>query len=309
MEDVVKVSVLVLTYNQENYIAKALDSIIMQKTDFAFEIIVGEDKSTDGTRTVVWEYKKRYPELITVLARKKNMGTSRNLVSALKKCKGKYIAFLEGDDYWIDEYKLQEQYDFLEKHMNYEGVMTDVSVVDRYGRSIMNGPKVLDHELMGPIDYVKTMYPYNQFKFIGSFMMRNCLSGGEYDSYLLKTRIVTDLTMEAIVISKGAIGFIAKKMAAYRWVPSHGNNYSSMEKDVLCRDRIMSFRMVIKLLQIKTHKWVYMRICRDYWLLIHNYLLKGQYKRLIKLLVTEMTIQEKCFYLVYYVTRKITGVS
>lgn len=309
MSEEVKISIVLLTYNQEKYIGKALESIVNQKTNFKFEVIVGEDKSTDNTRKVIREYAMRYPELVKPVFRKKNLGTSRNLVSVLQRCKGKYIAFLEGDDYWTDMLKLQKQYDFLEQNKDYSGVMTDVTVVNKYDRQTLNAPKVLDHELSKPIDYVKTMYPNNQFKFIGCFMMRNYLSEGKYNQYLLYTQIVTDLTIEAIAIKHGKIGFLPERMAAYRWVPSHGNNYSSMAKDTLCRDRIKSFQMVIKLLPKETHKWVYMRISRDYWELLHNYLVREDYKAVLKMFLKEMSCNERIYYIVYHMRRKLTGVS
>lgn len=114
-----KVSVGVITYNHEKFIAQAMESVLMQVTDFDYEIVVGEDFSSDKTRMILDEYYQRYPEKIKLIYRDENVGLKRNFVDLLKNCKGKYIAVLSGDDYWTDGQKLQRQYEFLEKHPMY----------------------------------------------------------------------------------------------------------------------------------------------------------------------------------------------
>lgn len=114
-------SVCVITYNHESYIRLCLQSIVNQKTDFIFEIIIGEDCSTDGTRGVVQEVAEIYPDKIHLLLHNKNVGAIANFLDTLQSCIGKYIALCEGDDYWTDPYKLQKQVDFLESHGDYSG--------------------------------------------------------------------------------------------------------------------------------------------------------------------------------------------
>lgn len=114
------VSIFIVTYNHEKYIAQALDSAMMQKTNFDFEIIIGEDCSSDSTKSIIQEYKSKYPEIIRVFYQEKNVGRERNTYEfTLPKCRGKYIAYLEGDDYWTDPFKLQKQIDFLEANPDY----------------------------------------------------------------------------------------------------------------------------------------------------------------------------------------------
>ena len=110
------VSVVMLAYNHQDFLAEAIDSIVSQKTSFPFELVIGEDCSTDRTRDIVLDYQKQYPEKIRVLTAKKNCRfyNGSNWVRTLLSCRGKYIAFCEGDDYWIDERKLQKQVDILE---------------------------------------------------------------------------------------------------------------------------------------------------------------------------------------------------
>ncbi|WP_299099007.1 glycosyltransferase [uncultured Winogradskyella sp.] len=118
------VSVCVITYNQEAYIKKSLESIIGQNTNFDFEIVIGEDCSTDSTALIIKELAASNNK-ITLLDNSVNLGVLPNFLRTLKACKGKYIAFCEGDDYWIDENKLQKQVDFLEQQPSYGGVSTN----------------------------------------------------------------------------------------------------------------------------------------------------------------------------------------
>lgn len=112
-------SVFLMTYNHEKYIAQALDWIIMQKTDFDFEIVVGEDCSTDLTRNIILEYQKHWPGKFKLLLHEKNIGAIENQNAIFAICKGKYIAMCEGDDYWTDPLKLQKQVDFLEMNSDF----------------------------------------------------------------------------------------------------------------------------------------------------------------------------------------------
>lgn len=130
MNDRILCSVLMITYNHEKYIAQAIDSVLMQKTNFDFEIVIGEDCSTDRTREIVLEYKAKHPDKIKLLLQEKNVGMMQNFIDTLNACKGKYIAMLEGDDYWTDQYKLKKQVDILEAHPEYSMCFTARNVVD-----------------------------------------------------------------------------------------------------------------------------------------------------------------------------------
>lgn len=108
------VSVHMITYNHEPYIRQAIEGVMMQKTDFELELVIGEDASTDRTREICFEYQKRYPDKIRVLwwhenLRKVNHPAGANGIRTRVHCRGEFIAFCEGDDYWIDPLKLQKQ--------------------------------------------------------------------------------------------------------------------------------------------------------------------------------------------------------
>jgi len=128
----VKLSVLIVTYNHERFIAQALDSVLMQVVDFDYEIVIGEDCSTDRTREIVIEYQKRYPCKIRLLLNEINIGGARNYIRAYEACEGKYIANLDGDDYWTSPDKLQEQVDFMDNNPAFVMCFTNSNIVDEH---------------------------------------------------------------------------------------------------------------------------------------------------------------------------------
>jgi glycosyltransferase involved in cell wall biosynthesis len=128
-----KLSVMMITYNHERFIAQALESILSQRVNFDYEIIVAEDNSTDGTRDIVLDFYRRYPNRIVPLLRDCNLGAMKNFVEALAVCRGKYVAVLEGDDYWTHEDKLQRQINFLDQHTDHAICCHRAQIVDETG--------------------------------------------------------------------------------------------------------------------------------------------------------------------------------
>lgn len=127
------IDIIVLAYNHGKYIGQALDSIFMQQTDFPYRIVVGEDCSTDNTREIILDYYERFPDKMEIVLWEKNVGSLFNELELISGCDAKYIAYLEGDDYWTDKYKLQKQVSFLELHQNYIGTAHNVRCVDEWG--------------------------------------------------------------------------------------------------------------------------------------------------------------------------------
>ena len=123
------VSVRVITYNHEKYIKTTLDSILAQKTTFPFEIIIGEDCSTDNTRSILLDYSNRYSNIKLILS-DINIGANLNERRTRLACTAKYIAWMDGDDYWIDEYKLQKQVEFLEINPDYSVCFSNAYYVE-----------------------------------------------------------------------------------------------------------------------------------------------------------------------------------
>lgn len=134
----IKVSVCTITYNHGHYLAQAIESVMMQKRDFALEMIIGEDCSTDNTREILRDYAARYPDVIKPIYHEKNVGSANNSFACLTACTGQYIAALEGDDYWSDPLKLQKQIDFLDSHLDYAISAHNVVIVGGEGESAAN---------------------------------------------------------------------------------------------------------------------------------------------------------------------------
>lgn len=147
-DDTVKVSVSMTTYNHERFIAQAIESVLMQRTDFPIELVIGEDCSTDNTRAIVRDYGERYSDRIRLLLHEHNLGGGGNVTAVIKACRGKYIAPLEGDDYWTDPLKLQKEVDFLETHPEYVLCHYDAKIVNEQSELIKPSklPNTLKHD-------------------------------------------------------------------------------------------------------------------------------------------------------------------
>ena len=115
------VSICCAAYNHENFISEAIESFLMQETDFPFEVLINDDCSTDSTANIIRDYEKKYPNIIKPIYQKENRYSKGIIISStfnIPRAKGKYIAFCEGDDYWTDKNKLQIQTDEMKKYPN-----------------------------------------------------------------------------------------------------------------------------------------------------------------------------------------------
>ena len=217
MNSTVQVSVICVNYNHEKYIREALDSILMQKTNFVFEILVGEDCSTDGTRAILKEYEIRYPEQFCIFYRKKNLGATVNEYELLQEAEGKYIAALELDDIWTDSEKLQKQYNFMETHSEYMGVAHDFSLIDKSGQTLsMNDRKDLER-------FLGKDFTLNNFLKVGFVFQTGChfyrniwQDGGDYTVIYKADRLIRDKTILSILLERGPFFILTDVMSAYR---------------------------------------------------------------------------------------------
>lgn len=233
------VSVLAMTYNHELYIAQALEGILMQKTNFDFDIVVGEDCSTDNTRKIVLEYADKYPGKFKLLLHEHNIGAIANQIAVIKSCTGKYIAICEGDDYWTDPLKLQKQVDFLEANNDYS------MCYHRVNELFMNGRCLPDIINKSNKEQTFTIYDLARANFIHtpSVIFRkdhiNKLPNWFNESP------VGDYPLHMLNAKYGKIKYLPELMAVYRnlgqgtWSPL--TNY----------ERIKKWMLVLKLLLIE----------------------------------------------------------
>lgn len=149
MEKEIQVSIICNAFQHEKYIEEALNSFVMQKTDFGFEVLVHDDASKDHTADVIRKYEEMYPDLIKPIYQTENQfsrGVRINVEYQFPRAKGKYIAFCEGDDYWIDPYKLQKQFDAMEQHPEIDmcataSVRIDAVTGEQVGENVLSKEK------------------------------------------------------------------------------------------------------------------------------------------------------------------------
>lgn len=212
----ITVSVGVLAYNQIEYIKQCLDSLLMQKTNFNFEILINDDCSTDGTIEIIKEYEQKYPDIIKPIYQKENQfskgkAMSKNFI--FPRISGKYFALCEGDDYWTDENKLQKQVDFMEAN-------PDCSLCFHYVKRIFENNQMRKDDIF-PTQTMKTqgftfknllkynfiqtnsvMYRFNAVKNIFDKFPENILPGDWY--------------LHLLFAKQDKIGFLNETMSAYR---------------------------------------------------------------------------------------------
>lgn len=216
MENEIKVSISCITYNHEKYIEDAIKSFLMQKTNFKYEILIHDDASMDSTSDIIRKYQQKYPDIIKPILQKENQ-YSRGVKHIsytynFNRAKGKYIALCEGDDYWIDPYKLQKQVDYMEANPKCTLCTHSVNRVDAQSGQVVNiiRPSKVNREL-------------NIREFI--------LGGGMFigtNSILFPKRIINDLPtwffdahagdypLQIFLANHGKTYYIDETMSAYR---------------------------------------------------------------------------------------------
>jgi glycosyltransferase involved in cell wall biosynthesis len=209
-----KVSVCMITYNHERFIAQAIESVVTQETDFAYELVVGEDCSTDRTREICVTYQQKYPDRIRLLLHDKNLGMwgKPNFIKTFNACQGEYIAILEGDDYWTSRQKLQRQAHFLDTHPDYAGcfTLTETLVEDiSYEGFRSFPPPQLQKDTYTIADLLR-----GDFVGAGSTMYRRGLLSPLPDWFASAT--LGDWALLIMSAQHGKLGYIREPMAVYR---------------------------------------------------------------------------------------------
>ncbi len=208
-----KVSVLVITHNQAAFITQAIDSVLMQEVNFEYEAVVGEDASTDRTREILVALQKAHPDKIRLLLHEKKLEGlpgKLNVVKTLAACRGEYVAWLDGDDYWIDPHKLQKQVDFLESHRECTICFHNVLAVDDGGALEPRTVCAADQEEISTLEDLLSGNPMPSC----SVLFRRGLFDRFPDWYF--TLLVSDWPLHILNAQHGNIGYINEVMATYR---------------------------------------------------------------------------------------------
>ena len=232
----VDVSIIVPVYNHEQYIAKALDSILIQKTKYTYEILIGEDCSHDKSKEIIKEYEKKYFDKIRVFCRKINIGGTKNGYLLYMEARGRYIALLEGDDYWCDENKIERQVDFLDSHPAYIGVAHNFKKIDQNDdvvkeKCISKNNTECDFTWQ---DFLEKMFLFQS----ATLVYRNIFLENQDYSIIYKAHdIVWDMTVLTILLNRGKIYILSEVMSVYREII---NNTASNARSIAYRDQGLS---------------------------------------------------------------------
>lgn len=225
------VGIKMITYNHEKYISHAIESVLMQKTNFRFELIIGEDCSTDRTREIVIDYYKKNPNTIRLVLNEHNLGMNKNSFNIDEENKeAKYTIGLEGDDYWTDPLKLQKQVDFLEEHPEYIAIAHNVQMVDANERVMRH---TSEHMYMKKgnhiydLEYAERVHPADSH--MNSVLRRNLYGRLSKRQWFLFRRckaygdIKTWLTLACL----GKVYYSKEVMSCYRRVTNNGDSCSA----------------------------------------------------------------------------------
>jgi glycosyltransferase involved in cell wall biosynthesis len=206
----VAVSVLVVTYNHEQFVRQALDSVLAQRLREPFEIIVSEDCSTDGTREIVQRYAESHPQLIRLLLSAQNLHSNEVVARGFRAARGRYVALLDGDDYWTSDDKLRAQMALLDERSDLTICFHNVQVVDERARSKGRLWNADQPEISGLHELLR-----GNFIATSSAMYRRAAITdipAWYDRFFP----VTDWPLHVLYASEGRIGYLDRTLGAYR---------------------------------------------------------------------------------------------
>lgn len=211
-----KVSVFCVTYNHSDFLKQTLEGFVTQKTNFPFEVIIGDDCSTDGAKKIIEEYASKYPNIIKPIYHDYNTGSYQNVLDVANACTGEYVAMCDGDDYWIDENKLQKQVDFMDTHKDCNLCFHPVIIkYDDGSQKDVTFPKAR-HRFYKKTLNINDLLKYN-FIQTNSVMYRwEFGRDNKLENILPKNILPVDYYLHLLHASKGKICFLPDIMAVYR---------------------------------------------------------------------------------------------
>lgn len=227
-----------MSYNQREFVAQAIDSALGQDVDFDYEIVIGDDASTDGTRELLADYSRNYPDRIHLLVSEKNGGAHENFERCLNSCRGEYVALLEGDDFWTSPLKLRKQVEYLSTHPEYASCFHDVYLVR---------DDCKDRSSQTQFSRYKPPQPMVLENVVTSFCIPTCSTMfrraffSEYPKWF-HDMSMGDWPLHIVLAERGPIGYVDKVMAAYRI--HEGGVWSSQKRLQVLERSICACRVI-----------------------------------------------------------------
>ena len=249
MKNIPKLSIIVQTYNHEAFIAQALDSILSQKVNFEYEVIIAEDCSTDRTKEIILKYKNKFKN-IKLFFNKKNYGVSFTFFMSKLCCSNtKYVAIFEGDDYWTEPNKLQQQVDFLDNNPDFVGCSHNTEFLyEQSGKREPMKLRVGDKKLKSVFE-IKDLITGQCYFHTSSYVWRNIFKNG-YPKELAYNQVnFGDYFLSMLYARNGHIHYIDKIMSVYR-ITGDGS-HSKLKKHQRQYDFIRGMYLYNKLLNYK----------------------------------------------------------
>lgn len=228
-DEKIKVSVTLLAYKHAQYIRQCLDSILSQKVNFRYEIIIGDDCSEDGTAEILMEYKEKYPEIVKPIINEVNVGASKNSYRLKQICCGEYIVGAESDDYWVDDGIFQKQVDYLDNHSNIIAVGTNFYNVEPDGSnpyiSMLRWQVNKKYSLK---DYIK----YGMVIHGNTIMYRNVLpvAGERYEKLRFTAPTMGDVISRVLLYDRGYIFCLPDVSYAHRMGAQEKTSFYSAQR-------------------------------------------------------------------------------
>lgn len=223
----IDISIVVASYNHERYIEKALSSILMQRTEYSYEVWIGDDASTDNTQNILRSLEEKYPDNFHFILRCKNVGADANFKDLYSRTTGRYLAILEGDDYWIADNKLQLQVEFLENHKDYIATAHNVTVVDGDGnvRSDYVYPECKNNEYLLS-DFRKGLFAGQTASIVSvNYYYTHC-----FEIFKPSVNWPGDQSRNFMLVAYGKVHCFQSCMSAYRYVTEGGSSFSATFK-------------------------------------------------------------------------------
>lgn len=229
-----KVSVVICSYNRSNTILQSIDSVLNQACDFPFEIIIGDDGSTDNSRQILLEYQNHNPEKIVLLFQDENLGLGANWASCVMHARANFIAPIDDDDYWCDNFKLQKQVNFLEGNSEYGLIHTNYfNFYDGSDKKTLANPKIeLNPENLMHLVFTG-LYSINP----GTSCFRKDLLSGYLDDYILNGFPIQDWPSWLILSKNSKFMYLDTPTLMYRKVVGNMSNPLSYEKIIKKYDK------------------------------------------------------------------------